>query len=129
MISGSGERVRDGRRIMRAILGVSATLLLAACAGKHAAPADQAQQQQQQSLTSARNLCRGFGYTPGSAEFARCAQTEYDRIAAAPPAAAPPAANVPAAANAPAKADDDDWLIQYMKRPAICGRTASCSVW
>ena len=120
-----------------ATLRIAGALLLAGCAGKHAAPAA-ADQGPQQTLMRARNLCRDFGYTPGTMEFARCAQTEYDRMALAvpqpmpPPVAPPPQAAQsppPAAASQPAPqaSSDDDWLINWLKRPPVCGQ-AACSV-
>lgn len=126
---------------------VAVALLLGGCAGKHAqADASQQQQAQQQALDRARGLCRDFGYAPGTMEFARCAQSEYDRGWQAAPsqAAAPPQVVVPppvvtpqaapASQAAPpqpapqAQSDSDDWLINWLKRPAVC-RTAACTTW
>jgi len=80
---------------------IAAALLLAACSGKRAAP--QAEQSQQMALERARGLCRDFGYAPGSMEFARCAQSEYDRMTGGPPPTAPvvsvPVPQVPQAAQ------------------------------
>lgn len=94
-------------------------------------------------MMRARNLCRDFGYTPGTPEFARCAQTEFDRMAmaAAPmPQPAPLASDVPAtqaqpqastarpAASQPQSDDDSDWLVKWLKRPPVCEK-AACSVY
>lgn len=134
------------RRSAATALCVGAALLLGGCAGDRAG-AVQPPPQQQQALERARGLCRDFGYTPGSAEFARCAQSEYDRGSqpGAPQAAAQPGVTVPPvvvptpapgpqpAPNAgglppPTAADDDDWFIKWLKRPPVCNQ-AACSTW
>jgi hypothetical protein len=140
---------RRGQRGAIAVACMVGALLLGGCAGKHVqADPSQQQQAQQQALDRARGLCRDFGYAPGTTEFARCAQSEYDRAwqavpsqAAAPPqvvvptpvvtpqAAQPPAPPSPQPQPAPqAQSDSDDWLINWLKRPAVC-RTAACTAW
>lgn len=143
MTSEGKESVRHGRLLVFSALWIVGALLVGGCAGKHAqTDQGQAQQQQQQALDRARNLCRDFGYTPGTMEFARCAQSEYDRTAQAPlpqvampqAMAAPPPATAPQAAppqsqpQPAAKADDDDWLVRWIKRPPVCAQ-AACSVY
>mgnify|MGYP001206771960 CR=1 FL=1 len=125
-----------GRRLAIVALGVAGALLLGGCAGKRA-QADASRQPQ--ALDRARGLCRDFGYAPGTAEFARCAQSEYDRGWQAPSQAVvppqvvvpPPGAPVPQAAQpqpAPqADNDSDNWLINWLKRPPVCA-TAACSI-
>ncbi|MGO8919836.1 MAG: hypothetical protein ACLQJR_28385 [Stellaceae bacterium] len=155
MTSEAKGSVRRGQRVALVALCMGGAVLLAGCAGKHA-QADQAQAQQQ-ALERARGLCRDFGYTPGTMEFARCAQSEYDRGApaaslqavappqvvvpvpqVAPPPAAPPVAASPQAA-APQAAqpqptpqadnDSDNWLINWLKRPPVCRDTACAAGW
>jgi hypothetical protein len=131
------------RRVAMATLGVAAALLLADCGGRHSSPPP-ADQGQQQTLMRARMLCRDFGYTPGTMDFARCAQTEFDRMAlSAPqpmpqpmpqmaPVPAPQAAQsmpqaAPAQAAPQATSDDSDWMVNWLKRPPVCGQ-AACTV-
>jgi thiamine pyrophosphate-dependent acetolactate synthase large subunit-like protein len=138
------------RRGSVAAVCIAGALLLGGCAGKHAqADPSQQRQAQQQALDRARGLCRDFGYAPGTMEFARCAQSEYDRAwqaapsqAAAPAqvvvptpvvtpqAAAPPTMQAAPQASAPQPApqasDSDDWLVNWLRRPNVC-RTATCS--
>jgi hypothetical protein len=134
-------QARGGPRLAMAMLCIAGALLLADCAGNKHAAAPPPDQGQQQTLMRARNLCRDFGYTPGTMEFARCAQTEYDRMAlAAAPQPMPmpqmaPITPPPQAAQTPAQAapaqpqasSDDDWLVNWLKRPPVCN-TAACSV-
>ncbi len=95
--------VQRGRRLATVALCLAGALLLPGCGGKRV-QADQSQQQQQQALERARNLCRAFGYTPGTTEFARCAQSEYDRGWQAPSQAAVPQVVVPPPVVVPAPA-------------------------
>jgi hypothetical protein len=91
MTSEGKASARRGQRLVIAALCVAGALLLGACAGKRVQPDQTQQRGQQQALERARNLCRDFGYTPGTTEFARCAQSEYDRESqAVPPQAALP---------------------------------------
>lgn len=94
--------VQRGRRLATVALWLAGALLLAGCGGKRV-QADQSQQQQQ-ALERARDLCRAFGYTPGTTEFARCAQSEYDRGWQAPSQAAVPQVVVPPPVVVPAPA-------------------------
>jgi hypothetical protein len=117
-------------------IGLAATL--AAC-GSRARPAAETDTGQRQAIERARNLCQDLGYLPGTVDFARCAQSEYDRFAGPPLAAttAPsavavqrpaPQAAAPVAAASPARSDgeDEDWLVRWFKRPNVC-QTANCS--
>ncbi len=141
--------VRRGSGAAIAVACIAAVLLLGGCAGRHAqSDASQTQQAQQQGLDRARGLCRDFGYAPGTTEFARCAQSEYDRAWQGVPsqAAAPPQVVVPTPVVTPQVAqppvpqaappqpapqagnDSDDWLINWMRGPPVC-RTAACTAW
>ncbi|HEV2548311.1 MAG TPA: hypothetical protein VGU20_13310 [Stellaceae bacterium] len=126
-------------------IGLAATL--GAC-GSRTRPVAEADTGQRQAIERARNLCQDLGYIPGTVDFARCAQSEYDRWAGTPPVAtavpvAPttavavqrPAPQAPQAAApapsptaSPARADDEeDWLVRWFKRPNYC-QTAACTV-
>ena len=108
----SGTHRRRCRAMAR--LCIAGALLLAGCATSHN-PSSAGQSQQQQALARARKLCGDFGYTPGTPDFARCAQTEYDHMALAAPTQ-----------PAPAQSDSDaDGLINYMKQGPVCGQ-ANC---
>src|SRR5215472_1545193 len=118
---------------------------LSACGGR-ARPAADVDAAQRQAVERARNLCQDLGYIPGTVDFARCAQSEYDRLPSGAPVAsvtppgavaaqrpaspvAPPPQTAPAppAASPPrTDADEDDWLIRWFKRPNVC-QTAACS--
>ncbi len=104
-------------------LCIAGALLLAGCATSHN-PSSAGQSQQQQALARARKLCGDFGYTPGTPDFARCAQTEYDHMALAAPTQPAPAS----ASSAAQSSSDDDWLMQYMKRGPVC-RDSACALW
>ena len=125
-----GSSRRLDRRVAFLLAAIAVPLALDGCA-RHQARSNPQPPSQQQQIESARRLCYGLGYTPGTPEFAQCAQQEYDRTAtaqAAPPSAFEPTAPVPtsatAAATAPAGAEDDDWLVRYLKRPNYCGQSA-----
>lgn len=138
-----------GRRSHLVLLALAMGLAaaLSAC-GSRTRPAAEADTGQRQAIERARNLCQDLGYVPGTVDFARCAQSEYDRFAGAPPvAAAVPvapttavavqrpapqapqaAAPVPAPTTSPAHTDDEeDWLVRWFKRPNYC-QTAGCTV-
>ena len=115
-------------------LAVGLVAVLSACGGRTRPAAAEADAGQRQAIERARNLCQDLGYIPGTVDFARCAQSEYDRFAGAPPAAAaavpraPQAGTAPVAAAAPTRSDGDgeDWLVRWFKRPNVC-QTATCS--
>jgi hypothetical protein len=130
------------------VLASSIAASLGAC-GSRARPATDADAAQRQAVERARNLCQDLGYIPGTVDFARCAQSEYDRLPlgapvasvtpVTPPAAAAvqrPASPVPqppqpapvAQAASPPRADgdEDDALVRWFKRPNVC-QTAACS--
>jgi hypothetical protein len=124
-------------------LYLACALLLAAC-GRSGGQRVEVDQGQRQAVERARALCQDLGYAPGTVEFARCAQSEFDRYApgataataAAPavapqpvPSPAPVQAARPQPATAPtpaADSADDDWLVRWMKRPNVC-QAAACS--
>lgn len=125
------------------MLAIGVAAALTAC-GSRPRPAADADAGQQQAIERARNLCQDLGYISGTVDFARCAQSEYDRFAGPPPVAAaasrvspsavaaqsPTSPAVPTApvAAAPARADDEeDWLVRWFKRPNYC-QTAACTV-
>jgi hypothetical protein len=134
-----------GRRshLISVMLAMGVAAALTAC-GSRPRPAADTDAGQRQAIERARNLCQDLGYISGTVDFARCAQSEYDRfagppsVAAAAPRAAPTAAAVqsptsaavptaPVAAS-PARADDEeDWLVRWFKRPNYC-QTAACTV-
>jgi hypothetical protein len=124
---------------------------LGACGGR-ARPAADVDAAQRQAVERARNLCQDLGYIPGTVDFARCAQSEYDRLPSGAPVAsvtpvtppntvaaqrpAAPVAAPPQTAPTPAPqavspprtdADEDDWFVRWFKRPNVC-QTAACSV-
>jgi len=124
-------------------------LSVVACGGR-ARPATDTDAAQRQAIERARNLCQDLGYVPGTVDFARCAQSEYDRLPLGapvasvapikPPAAVAvqqpaspvpqpvPAAPAPQAASPPqTDAGEEDWLVRWFKRPNVC-QTAACAV-
>jgi len=126
-------------------LAIGLATALGAC-GSRTRPAAEVDTGQRQAIERARNLCQDLGYIPGTIDFARCAQSEYDRWGGAPPIAAaapstvpvqrPPLQTAPAqqtaapvAAAAPPRSDgdDEDWLVRWFKRPNYC-QTAACTV-
>jgi len=124
-------------------LAVGVAAVLSACGSRTHPAAVEADTGQRQAIERARNLCQDLGYIPGTVDFARCAQSEYDRFAGAPPLAATapsappsavavqrpvPQAAAPVAATAPTRSDGDeeDWLVRWFKRPNVC-QTAACS--
>lgn len=129
-------------------LAIGLAAVLSACGSRTRLAAAEADTGQRQAIERARNLCQDLGYVPGTVDFARCAQSEYDRWAGAPPVAtavpvapttavavqrpvpqAPQAAAPgpsPTTSAAPSNGDDDDWFIRWWKRPNVC-QTATCS--
>jgi hypothetical protein len=137
-----------GRRshLVPLALAIGLAAALSAC-GSRTRPAAEADTGQRQAIERARNLCQDLGYIPGTVDFARCAQSEYDRWAGAPPVAtavpvapttavavqrpAPPAPQAaapgPSPTTSPARAEDEeDWLVRWFKRPNVC-QSATCS--
>lgn len=130
--------------LMPLALAIGVAAALSAC-GSRTRPATEADTGQRQAIERARNLCGDLGYIPGTVDFARCAQSEYDRWAGAPPVAtAVPVAPTTAAAvqrpapqaaapgpspttsSARSDGDDDDWFLRWFKRPNVC-QSATCS--
>jgi len=128
-------------------LAIGLAAALGAC-GSRTRPAAEVDTGQRQAIERARNLCQDLGYIPGTVDFARCAQSEYDRWGGAPPVASVPLAPAtavasqrpapqapqaaapapsPAASQARTESDDEDWLVRWFKRPNYC-QTAACTV-
>jgi hypothetical protein len=135
-------------RLVPLALAIGLAAGLSACGSRTRPAAAEVDPGQRQAIERARNLCQDLGYIPGSVDFARCAQSEYDRWAGAPPVAAVPLAPAtavaaqrsapqapqaaapappPAASPARAESDDEDWLVRWFKRPNYC-QTAACTV-
>lgn len=138
------------------LLALSLAAALTACGGRARPDASDSETAQRQGIERARNLCQDLGYVPGTVDFARCAQSEYDRLPLGAPVASvapiqpPPAAPVQrpaptaaataqaaptsqaapasqAAPSPPADAEEEDWLIRWFKRPNVC-QTAACTI-
>jgi hypothetical protein len=86
-------------------LAIGLAAALGAC-GSRTRPAAEVDTGQRQAIERARNLCQDLGYIPGTVDFARCAQSEYDRWAGPQPVAtaAPVAPVAPALPVAPTTA-------------------------
>ena len=113
-----------GRRTLRHaalfFVCLGAMFALGACAGTQ-------EQTAQTQVQKARQLCLDLGYKAGTTEFARCAQSEYDRMASAAPAPTSTASNAPAS-TAPAQPQSDDWFERWVHKPPVCDQRA-CSAW